>query len=218
MIEPGLERLAAEVAAGPGLRLRQGAVVAVSSYGLTVTIGGSTEQVTGVKYLGSYAPRVGAHVWLVTDGSDIFAIGHIAPRGVPALRVTGPAQAVANATLQALSFNAEVGTDPWGMWAASPNNTRITVPYAGWWAFTTNVAFVANATGVRGCMLRLNGSSTIGMARYDASATGTANLSVFSGPVSLAANDYVEVAVDQTSGAPLDATPSFGVHYIGPAE
>lgn len=213
-----IDRLAGQVSTRPDLRIRQGEVIAVSSYGLTVTIGGSTEQVAGVKYLGSYSPRVGAHVWLVTDGSDMFAIGHIAPRGTPALRITGPAQAVANATLQALSFNAEVGTDPWNMWASSPNNTRITVPYAGWWAFTTNVAFVANATGVRGCMLRLNGSSTIGMARYDASATGTSNLSVFSGPASLAANDYVEVAVDQTSGAPLDATPTFTVQYIGPAE
>lgn len=210
--------LAAHMNSSPGVRFRQGEVVSVSSYGLTLKVAGSTQQITGVKYLGSYAPRAGAHVWLVTDGSDMFAIGHIAPRGVPALRVTGPAQAVASGTLQALSFNAEVGTDPWGMWAASPNNTRITVPYAGWWSFTANVSFVANATGVRGCMLRLNNSSTLGMSRFAAAGAGTSNASVASGPVSLAANDYVEVAVDQTSGAPLDATPSFGVHYVGPAE
>jgi len=218
MIEPGLERLAAEVATGPGLRLRQGTVVAVSSYGLTVTIGGSSEQVTGVKYLGSYAPRVGTHVWLITDGSDIFAIGHLAPRGVPALQVTGVAQATATGVYGAVVHNAQVGTDPWDMWQAAPNPSRITVPYDGWWAFTGSASWVANAAGVRAIGLVQNGPVSLAVQRVSAAAAGVTSLSVYSGPVSLSAGSYVEVWCEQTSGGALDVTPAMGVHYIGPAE
>jgi hypothetical protein len=213
-----IERLAGQVAAHPGLRVRQGEVTAVSSYGVTVTIAGSSEAVSGVKYLGSYAPRVGAHVWLLTDGSDVFAIGHLAPRGVPALRVTGAATSVANATETALAMNAEVGTDPWGMWEGVTNPTRITVPLDGWYTFTGWVSFAANATGIRGVKVRQGGSTSLAVHRVSTASAGTTELTVVSGPVSLSATNYVELTVEQTSGGALNATPAFGVHYIGPAE
>lgn len=212
-----INRLAGQVAAHPGLRIRQGAVSAVSAYGITVTIAGSTQSVSGVKYLGSYAPRVGAHVWLVTDGSDMFAIGHLAPRGVPALRVTGAATSVANATETALAFNAEVGTDPWAMWVVG-SASRITVPLDGWYSFTGWVSFAANATGVRGVKIRQGGTTALAFDRVPAAGAGTTELTVVSGPVSLSSTNFVELTVEQTSGGALNATPVMGVHYIGPAE
>lgn len=212
-----IDRLSGQVSARPDLRIRQGEVISVSSYGLTITIGGSTEQVAGVKYLGSYAPRVGAHVWLVTDGADMFAVGHLAPRGVPALRVTGAATSVATATETALAFNAEVGTDPWGMWAVG-NATRFTVPLDGWYTFTAWVSFAANATGIRGVKIRQGGATALAMDRVPAAGAGTTDLTVVTGPVSLSATNYVEVTVEQTSGGALNATPVMGVYYVGPAE
>lgn len=212
-----IDRLAGQVSDRPELRIRQGAVVSVSSYGLTVTIGGSTEQVAGVKYLGSYAPRVGAHVWLVTDGADMFAIGHLAPRGVPALRVTGAATAVVTATETALAFNAEVGTDPWSMWVVG-SATRLTVPLDGWYTFTAYASFAANATGIRGAKIRQGGSTTLAVDRVSAASAGTTELTVSTGPVSLSATNYVELTVEQTSGGNLNVTPVMGVHYVGPAE
>jgi hypothetical protein len=212
-----IQALAGQVASIPQLRMRQGAVVAVSSYGLTVTIAGSTTQVTGVKYLGSYAPRVGAQVWLISDGADIFAIGHLAPRGAPALRVTGAAQSINNATETAATFNAEVGTDPWGMWA-SGTATRITVPLDGWYTFTGYGSFAANATGVRGVKIRQGGSATLAMNRVPVAGAGTTDLTVVTGPVSLSAGNYVELTVEQTSGGALNVTPVMGVQYVGPAE
>jgi hypothetical protein len=212
-----IDRLAGQVSDRPGLRVRQGAVVSVSSYGVTVTIGGSTDQVAGVKYLGSYAPRVGAHVWLITDGSDVFAIGHLAPRGVPALRVSGAAAAVVTATETALAFDAEVGTDPWAMWVVGAA-TRITVPLDGWYTFTAYVSFAANATGIRGVKIRQGGSTALAFDRVPAAGAGTTELTTVTGPVSLSATNFVEVTVEQTSGGNLNVTPVMGVHYIGPAE
>lgn len=209
--------LADHMNASPGVRFRQGEVVSVSSYGLTLKVAGSTQQITGVKYLGSYAPRAGAHVWLVTDGSDMFAIGHIAPRGVPALRVTGAATSLANATETALAFNAETGTDPWAMWVVG-SATRITVPLDGWYVFTAWASFAANATGVRGIRVRQGGSTTLAWSRVPATGAGTTEVNVVTGPVSLSATNYVELVAEQTSGGALNVTPVMGVQYVGPAE
>lgn len=221
MIDPGIERLAAEVATTPGLRLRQGRVEAWSNYGITVTIGGSTEQVTGVRYLGSYAPRVGAHVWLITDGSDIFAIGHLAPRGVPAIQVSNSgAQATANSTELTLTFDTEVGTDPWGM-RAPAQPTRLVAPIAGWYTATGNFDFAGNATGFRFARIRLNGGAVKASLRLLTVGAGSpTDLSITTGAVSLAAGDFLTLTAEQNSGGALNvnANAFFRMHYIGPAE
>ena len=179
-----IQMLAGQVAETQALRVRQGEVVSVSSYGLTLKIAGSTSQVTGVKYLGSYAPRVGAQVWLISDGSDIFAIGHLAPRGVPAIQVGRSAvQSIPNTTETACSFTTEVGTDPWVLWAASPNPTRITLPLDGWYTFTGWVSFAANTTGIRGVKVRSQGTTALANQRVSTASAGTTELNVTTGPV-----------------------------------
>lgn len=211
--------LAGQVASSPTLRVRQGEVVSVSSYGVTVTIAGSTTQVSGVKYLGSYAPQVGAQVWLLTDGSDVFAIGHLAPRGVPALEVsTSSAAAIATASETAAVFDTVVGTDPWDMWEGVTNPSRITVPLDGWYTFTAHSSFAANGTGVRGVKLRSGGATTLAWQRVSAAAAGTTELTVTCGAVSLSASNYVEATVEQTSGGNLNVTTKLRVSYVGPAQ
>lgn len=211
--------LAKQVAQPVGLRVRQGAVVSVSSYGLTVTIAGSTTQVTGVKYLGSYAPQVGAQVWLLTDGADIFALGHLAPRGTPALQVSAAsAISVANGTETAMVLNTVVGSDPWDMWEGVTNPSRITVPLDGWYTFTAHASFAANGSGIRGVKLRSGGSTTLAWQRVSAASSGTTELTVTCGAVTLSASNYVEATVEQTSGGNLNVSPTLRVSYIGPAQ
>lgn len=221
MIESGVSRLSQEVASTPGLRIRQGTVVSWSSYSITVTIGGSTEQVTGVKYLGSYAPRVGAHVWLITDGADVFAIGHLAPRGVPALEVSNTAlQTTTTGTELTLTFDTEVGTDPWGM-RAGAQPTRLVAPISGWYTATGNFDMVGNATGFRWARVRKNGTTVMASSRVLTTGAGQpTDLNVTTGAISLAANDYLTLTAQQNSGGNLDVNPGaiFRMHYIGPAE
>ena len=50
---------------------------------LTVTVAGSTTQVTGVKAFASVCPSPGHGVWLATDGTDLMAIGTIGPPTTP---------------------------------------------------------------------------------------------------------------------------------------
>lgn len=74
-----LHRLAAEFAPPEGrVRIRFGKVVSVQTASITVTVGGSTDTVAGVRYLASMTPVVDAVVILLTDGADLFALGHLA--------------------------------------------------------------------------------------------------------------------------------------------
>lgn len=214
-----IERVAAQIAGAPSLRVRQGEVVSVSSYGVTVTIAGSTSQISGVKYLGSYAPQVGAHVWLLTDGDDMFAIGHLAPRGVPALSVSSSsAVSLANAVETAVTFDTVVGTDPWDMWDGGAA-TRVTVPLDGWYEFTAYGVFAANSSNVRALRIREGGSTILGSQRMLPANSGTTDMTVTTGPVVLDADDYVELLAYQNRGGSLNLDPvHLRVHYIGPAQ
>lgn len=58
-------------------KLRQGYVVSDDGGSVTVTIGGSDKEITGVKYLGS-APSASAGCWLMVSKTDLFVLGQIA--------------------------------------------------------------------------------------------------------------------------------------------
>ena len=61
----------------PAVKLRQGVVQSVQTGSVTLTIGGSSVSVSGVKYLSSYVPVGGDTVWLATDGRDWIVIGKL---------------------------------------------------------------------------------------------------------------------------------------------
>jgi hypothetical protein len=71
------------------VRFRQGKVIAYSSVANTVDvqIAGATDDAgnavvtAGIKLFGNFTPDVNQAVWLVTDNTDIFAIGQLAPYG-----------------------------------------------------------------------------------------------------------------------------------------
>ena len=54
----------------PASRVRQGSVVSVAGRTCTVTIGGGTVQVPGVRAADHVTATAGASCWLVTDGRD----------------------------------------------------------------------------------------------------------------------------------------------------
>lgn len=61
------------------IRLRFGAVVSAQVGSITITVAGSTTQISGVKYLASYSsPTANDVVALLTDGLDILVIGKVA--------------------------------------------------------------------------------------------------------------------------------------------
>lgn len=62
------------------LRLRQGVVTATATVPnrVTLTIGGSTDTVTDVRYLASYSPTIADTVWLLQNGTDLLVLGKLA--------------------------------------------------------------------------------------------------------------------------------------------
>lgn len=75
---------------GNPVRFRQGKVIAYSSVANTVDVqiagavddAGNAVVTAGIKLFGNFTPDVNQAVWLVTDNTDIFAIGQLAPYGL----------------------------------------------------------------------------------------------------------------------------------------
>lgn len=62
---------------GPEWRLRQGYVVSVGGGSATVTISGSSMEISGVRYLGA-APTASVGCWLMVSETDLFILGQLA--------------------------------------------------------------------------------------------------------------------------------------------
>jgi len=117
------------------------------------------------------------------------------------------AQTLTTSVAAALTFDAET-SDDWAMHSASVNPTRITVSVPGWYVVGGSVRIVNNATGGRyGRMVR-NGTGRLAESGFQSPADGTdARVSVETAAY-LAAGDYIEFVVFQTSGGNLDTIPT----------
>jgi hypothetical protein len=127
----------------------------------------------------------------------------------PAARVYhSSGQVITTSTETALNFDSErFDTDT--IHDNATANTRLTCRTAGRYMITTSIGWDANATGIRYCLLRLNGTTYIAR---DVATLGHATVNTthtLAAPYDLAVNDYVEVAVMQTSGGNL------GIAYLG---
>ena len=114
-------------------------------------------------------------------------------------------QSIPNATLTALTFNAEYFDtdgmrDPLGV---RPN--ALTVTTKGKYIVTANVGFNANAVGTRYVGIKLNNSTFVAQQTW-AGFTGDSNIVSVTATISMNVGDYVEVIVYQTSGGALDMT------------
>ena len=207
----------------PALRVRFGVVQSVESdRTITLTVGGSTETIAGVRYASSMTPCPGKAVFCLTDGVDLFAVDHmaaddltLAPR---AYRTSDTA--LTTATDELVSFQA-VASDAWGTWSSGAAS-RLTAQVTGRYTATAVVRFASNSTGFRAAWILKNGTDTI--ARVNAAAvTGSPTmLTVSSTPTDLAKGDYLQLYVRQNSGGNLDLVhdgtyfPSLGFTYLGP--
>jgi hypothetical protein len=102
-----------------------------------------------------------------------------------------------------LSLNSSQ-VDTYGGHSNSTNNSRYTAQVPGVYAVCGVSGFTANATGVRGTRIHVNGSVVQGSAQMAIPANGSGTgLATPVRTVRLAAGDYIEVAAWQSSGAAL---------------
>ena len=128
-------------------------------------------------------------------------------------------QTIASGTWTTLSFNSErYDTD--NIHDPTTNNSRLTCRAAGKYLIIAHGYFASNATGIRAMRLLLNGLELIGYFQAHVGADGYWR-GIVSTTYNLAVDDYVEVQVNQTSGAELDFlcfgqySPEFMMQRIG---
>lgn len=130
---------------------------------------------------------------------------HLGDLGVPICRARhSGAQSINTGTETVLAFNAEdFDTDT--MHDNSTNNSRITFNTAGKYLIIARVPWDSSATGRRKTIFRKNGTTQIEDFSYaPVASAGDTTKSVVSGIYEFAANDYLEVQVEQTSGGALN--------------
>lgn len=119
---------------------------------------------------------------------------------------------------QYLTFNNErYDTDT--MHSTSVNTGRITFTTAGKYHVGATIEFASNATGVRGLVIRLNGTTLIASVTVSASSATQTNLTAGC-DYQFSAADYVEVGAYQSSGGSLNVSavgntsPEFWAHWF----
>jgi hypothetical protein len=117
---------------------------------------------------------------------------------------------IVSATPTALTFDSE-RYDRQGCHSTTVNTSHLTFPtgWGGLWDIGGCVDWASNATGYRQVYIRLNGTTVLAMVTYPVVAAIQCDMNV-STTYAVAANDYVELVVTQTSGAGLNivASPS----------
>ena len=110
-----------------------------------------------------------------------------------------------------------------GMHDPAANSTRITIATPGIYLIGANVTWEPNSTGARELNLRVNGSDLVARVVQDAATAPNTTDQHVSSLVSLAAGDYVEIAVRHNAGAPVNVlassqfSPELWATWIGPA-
>ncbi|KKL47479.1 hypothetical protein LCGC14_2335110, partial [marine sediment metagenome] len=155
----------------------------------------------------------------VDSGGVLAEVSHPPAVRVTRLAVTGN-QPINNATNTALNFDEDIfDTDT--MHDTVTNNSRLTATTAGKYQITGNVNWVSNGVGIRQVWFLLNGTTIIALIR-DSGHGATTVGQVLTTLYSLAATDYVELFVHQTSTATIDIlrnadySPLFMMHWVAP--
>lgn len=127
------------------------------------------------------------------------------------------AQSIPNAAWTAISFNSEL-TDSDGMVDIAGQPTRVTCVTPGNYDIHASVAMTANATGMRGIRIHHFNNAGASQGIYgshihlsNTAATGS-NL-VTSTAIPLAAGDYIQIEVYQSSGGALNTVTGSGTYH-----
>jgi hypothetical protein len=180
-------------------------------------------------------PGTNATVNGVAAGGDLtgtypdptIAAGKVTPGKIatqPGARVTiSSAFSVPHNVTTAVPFTVET-FDTAALHDNAVATSRLTAPIAGVYEIAGGLVWTANVTGSRTAGLVVNGTTPIAQDRRAANDINTNTASITAQNVStvyrLAAGDYVELSVIQTSGIPLDATADDRTHlamqWLGP--
>lgn len=126
-------------------------------------------------------------------------------RGVPATKVYNTAvQAIPNGVSTVVAFDAEI-FDTDGMHDTVTNNSRITIKTPGLYSITAASDWAVNATGIRMLEIRKNGAGLPQeFAHQSTPSSSTYARQTMAVTLMLAAGDYIDLSVYQTSGSPLN--------------
>ena len=112
-------------------------------------------------------------------------------------------QSIANNTETAITWDQET-FDTDAFHSTSVNTSRITIPtgFTGYYQLSGFVVWGGNATGRRGAYVKKNGSTYL--TDSEVAPSGNSCTNFLTQTISLAAGDYLEITVVQTSGGALD--------------
>jgi hypothetical protein len=152
-----------------------------------------------------------------------WATASSSPTAVGCYIYKSASQTISTSTVTAVSFNTE-SFDTDSMHDNVTDNTRITIPAgkAGKYQVNSTILFANNTTGLRRIELWLNGSLFQQDSMAVSSNDGRAFMTIAS-VLNLAAADYIEIYVFQSSGGNLDVwgdntnikCSNFSVGYLG---
>lgn len=209
----GLINALVSVAPDAPVRLRQGQIISVQADGTcTVTIGGGTTQVSGVKVSSSCCPLPNAGAWIATDGRDLFVMSTIAPAG-PAyghMRQSS-AQSIPNGTWTELSWANRTDVTTSGVTVGS---SGFTVVVPGVYQVSACVGFAANATGQRHLQIYKNGAAILQASGGNAASGSDIQRLSGSGNLRLAIGDVINATVFQTSTVSLNTQIGAGYNVL----
>jgi hypothetical protein len=128
-------------------------------------------------------------------------------------------QSIPNNASTTVTFDTEVNDTDAYFDTGTP--TRFTIPANGTYQWGYSLRFAANATGIRSAFVRLDGTTTVGIAEDQApTAAGACYIDYVSPPVVYTASQFLELRAFQNSGAGLNlesanpSTPQFWITRV----
>lgn len=218
MIDEVLRSLAGELTpGGPGgepsqLRLRQGSIVSVQTDGsATVTIGGDTTPIAGVKVASHVCPIPGASCWLAVDGRDLFVMATLTPSGPAFGRMRiGANVSVAPNTHTVVNFTNRTAVRTNGM---TDVNNGLSVQVPGWYQVSGTIVFGGAVGNRRGLRIMVSGSSWFDGTVVQVSPVPSTHIAV-SGLVRAVAGEVIQLEAYQESSGAADLIAAPGLNLI----
>lgn len=175
----------------------------------------------GQDFVGFIIDTTNGYEFLVwTDGINWYVISQANGTTFSGARIekTGN-QSIPSATTTALTWNTEIfDTDSYHDNAV--NNSRITIPFDGYYSLSSSICFDFSTTGVRSISIIKNATFTEIISTSNQNAVNAGFTCMMTAGIDLlSAGDYLEVYVTQTSGGNLNVRglqySHFSVHKIG---